>query len=123
MIPPKPARLCANTSPAIPREPTSSMRNTGSPSSALARANWPKPANMWQTYYATHKDSPNALRAIYEIATAYRRLGRPEEAQKLMAEHIAPNLGNPKNEQVELLIQQLVGMIIPKKRGRPAASA
>jgi tetratricopeptide (TPR) repeat protein len=84
---------------------------------------WQELATMWQTYYATHKDSPNALKAIFEIALAYRRLGRPEEAQQLIAEHISPNLGNQKNEQVEMLINQLVTMLVPRKRGRAAPAA
>ncbi len=84
---------------------------------------WKELANMWQTYYSSHKDGPNALKAVYQIATAYRRMGKLEDAQKLMADHIAPNLGNPKNEQVEMLIQQLVGMIVPKKRGKPSTAA
>lgn len=84
-------------------------------------AKWQELATMWQTYYATHKGSPSALKAIFEIALAYRRLGKLEDAQKLIAEHIAPNLGDPKNENVEPLIQQLVSMIVPKRRGRSAA--
>jgi len=84
---------------------------------------WKELADMWRTYYATHKDSPNALKAIYEIAIAERRMGKPEEAQKLIADHIAPNLGDPKNEHVEVLIQQLVSLIVPKRRGRSAAAA
>ncbi len=79
---------------------------------------WQELANMWQTYYSSHKDGPNSLKAIYQIATAFRRMGKIEDAQKLMADHIAPNLGNPKNEQVEMLIQQLVSMIVPKKRAK-----
>ncbi|MCE9519328.1 MAG: tetratricopeptide repeat protein, partial [Verrucomicrobia bacterium] len=84
---------------------------------------WQQLADMWQTYYSTEKDGPNALKAIFQIATAYRRLGKIEDAQKLMADHIAPNLGNPKNEQVEMLIQQLVGMIVPKKRPKSSSAA
>ena len=84
---------------------------------------WKELADIWGTYYTTHKDSPNALKAIYEIALANRRMGKPEEAQKLIADHIAPNLGDPKNDHVEVLIQQLVSMIVPKRRGRSAAAA
>ncbi len=84
---------------------------------------WQEIATLWEGYYATHKNSPSALRAISEIAGASRRMGRPEEAQKLIAEHIAPNLGDAKNDQVEVLIQQLVALIVPKKRGRSAAAA
>lgn len=83
---------------------------------------WQELANMAQTYYTRHKNDPKALKAIYIISNAYRRMGKSDEAQALMAEHIAPNLGNPKNEQVEMLIQQLVGMIVPKKRSRSSTA-
>jgi tetratricopeptide (TPR) repeat protein len=82
---------------------------------------WQKLANLWQGFYNSHKEKPEGLKAIYWIGMAYRRLGQPEKAQALMAEHIGPFMADPKNEQVEVLIQQLVAMVVPKKRSKAAA--
>ncbi|MEI6534802.1 MAG: tetratricopeptide repeat protein, partial [Verrucomicrobiaceae bacterium] len=81
---------------------------------------WTELASMWQTYYTSHKDSPGALKAIHWISRAKVREGKPEDAQQLLAEAIIPNLGDPKNEQVEVLMQQLVGLIVPKKGAKKA---
>lgn len=86
-----------------------------------AEGKWSELATMWQTYYSANKDSPNALKAIYWISRALIRQGKPEEAQKSLAEAIIPNMGNPNNEQVEVLMQQLVSMLVPKKGAKKAA--
>ncbi len=41
-----------------------------------------------------------------------------QEARVLVAEALIPHLGSPANEQVEVLLQQLVTMMVPKKRAR-----
>ncbi len=76
---------------------------------------WTELASMWQTYYDKHQDKPEAIKAIYWISRAKVREGKLEDAQKLLAGAIIPNMGDPGNEQVEVLMQQLVGLIIPKK--------
>ncbi len=81
---------------------------------------WTELAAMWQSYYTAHKDTPGALKAIYWISRAKVREGKPEDAQKLLAEAIIPNMGDPNNEQVEVLMQQLVGLIVPKKGAKKA---
>lgn len=77
------------------------------------------------------------LKAIYWITRGVEREaksleseGMPDKAKeklnegrKLVAGAMAPHLGNPANEQVEVLIQQLVTMMVPKKRPRAAAPA
>lgn len=98
---------------------------------------WKELAQMWSSYYQANKDKPSALKAIYWItrgvereAKALESEGKPDKAKekldegrKLVAGAMAPHLGNPANEQVEVLIQQLVTMMVPKKRPRAAAPA
>ena len=100
---------------------------------------WKELSEMWSTYYQSNKDKPSALKAIYWITRAMEREvkrldseGKPAEAKakakadesrKLVASAMAPHLGNPSNDQVEVLIQQLVTMMVPKKRPRAAAPA
>lgn len=98
---------------------------------------WKELAEMWSSYYQANKDKPSALKAIYWITRGVEREaksleneGKPDKAKekldegrKLVAGAMAPHLGNPANEQVEVLIQQLVTMMVPKKRPRAAAPA
>lgn len=98
---------------------------------------WKELAQMWSSYYQANKDKPSALKAIYWITRGVEREaksleseGKPDKAKekldegrKLVAGAMAPHLGNPANEQVEVLIQQLVTMMVPKKRPRAAAPA
>ncbi len=83
---------------------------------------WTDVADVWGTYYSTHKDSPLALKAIYWICRAKEKEKKVEEAQKLIASAVLPHMGNPANEQVEVLLQQLVTMMVPKKRSGKAAA-
>jgi tetratricopeptide (TPR) repeat protein len=98
---------------------------------------WPEIIAMWTTYYNGHAGKPEALKAIHFIASARERLANKlskegkvdeatkirKEARELVAKETLPHLGNPSNEQVEVLIQQLVTMMVPKKRGRSSAAA
>lgn len=78
---------------------------------------WKELADMWQKYYDTHKeDEDEALKAVLWISRARVKEGKPEEAKKLLSEHIVPMIGNPGNEQVEPLIQQLCSLVAPKRR-------
>lgn len=77
--------------------------------------NWAEVANVWGTYYSTHKDSPLALKAIYWISRAKQREGKPEDAEKLIAGAVMPHMANPSHDQVEVLLQQLVTLMVPKK--------
>lgn len=83
---------------------------------------WGELAEMWETYLETHKESDNALKAIYWISRAKIRDNKLEEAKKLLADNIRPYISNPLKDQVEVLIQQLCQQMAPKKR-RPATSA
>jgi len=98
------------------------------------RGQWKEVSEMWSKYYEDRKTSPSALKAIYWITRAKERAsaalraeGKTEEADKtareaqtLVAQAMLPHIGNPANEQVEVLIQQLVTMMVPKKRARAA---
>lgn len=78
---------------------------------------WSELADMWQTYYETHKDNEaQALKAIFWISRARVKENKTEEAIKLLAEAIKPKIPNGSNEQVEVLIQQLCGLLAPKRR-------
>lgn len=81
---------------------------------------WSELADMWQTYYETHKDNEaQALKAIFWISRARVKENKTEEAIKLLAEAIKPKIPNGSNEQVEVLIQQLCGLLAPKRRRQP----
>jgi len=77
---------------------------------------WSELADMWTTYLETHKESDNALKAIYWISRAKIRDQKPDEAKKLLADNIKPYISNPLKDQVEVLIQQLCQQMAPKKR-------
>jgi tetratricopeptide (TPR) repeat protein len=78
---------------------------------------WKELADMWQSYYEKHKDNEDqALKAISWISRARVRENKPEEAIKLLAEAIKPKIPNGANQQVEVLIQQLCGLMAPKRR-------
>ena len=77
---------------------------------------WGELADMWTTYLETHKESDNALKAIYWISRAKIRDQKPDEAKKLLADNIKPYISNPLKDQVEVLIQQLCQQMAPKKR-------
>jgi len=81
---------------------------------------WADVSNVWGTYYSTHKDSPLALKAIYWICRAKEKEKKVEEAQALIASAVLPHMANPANEQVEVLLQQLVTMMVPKRRSGKA---
>ncbi len=81
---------------------------------------WTELAEMWQNYYNAHKDNEEqALKAIFWISRARVREGKPEEAVKLLAEAVRPKIANGANEQVEVLMQQLCGLLAPKRRRLP----
>lgn len=77
---------------------------------------WGELADMWSTYLETHKESDNALKAIYWISRAKIRDNKVDEAKKLLADNIRPYISNPLKDQVEVLIQQLCQQMAPKKR-------
>lgn len=82
---------------------------------------WKELAAMWQRYYNTNKDDDDlSLKAILWISRALIKDGKVEEAKKLLAEHIKTRIPQVANQQVEGLIQQLVTISAPKRRGRPA---
>lgn len=78
---------------------------------------WKELADMWQRYYNTHKNNDDlSLKAILWISRALIKDNKPEEAKKLLSEHIKTRIGQPANQQVEGLIQQLVSISAPKRR-------
>jgi len=78
---------------------------------------WKKLAGMWQRYYNTHKENEElSLKAILWISRSHIKDQKPEEAQKLLSEHIKQRISNAANQQVEGLIQQLVNVVTPKRR-------
>ena len=81
---------------------------------------WAELAEMWQTYLKTHDKDPTVrLKAIYWIVRALIRDNKVDEARKLLGDNIRPFISNPANDQVEGLIQQLCGLLAPKKRRAP----
>ena len=77
---------------------------------------WPDLTNMWKTYLETHKESDNALKAIFWISKGLVKEDKKPEAVKLLAENIKPYISNPVKDQVEVLIQQMISLMAPKRR-------
>ncbi|MCB1208897.1 MAG: tetratricopeptide repeat protein [Verrucomicrobiales bacterium] len=89
-----------------------------------ANGQWKELAEMWEKFYETAKDDEQqALKAIYWISRARAREGNIDSAKKLMSEAIKPKMANAANEQVEVLIQQLCSLMVPKKRRATPAAA
>lgn len=89
-----------------------------------ADGKWAQLVTIWQTYYSSHpKNTPTAMKAIYYISTGMKRDKKVEEAQKFIAEAVRPQLADPKNDQVEMLLQHLVSMMAPKKQLRKSSTA
>lgn len=101
----------------------------------LTAANkWSEVKNVWSSFYTTHKTKPEALKAIYWISKAGQReeleleakhqyteaKSKRVEVEKLIADAILPQLGNPADEQVEVLIGQLVSVMTPSRRAQRA---
>ncbi len=85
---------------------------------------WKELADMWQRYYSTHKNNDDlSLKAILWISRALIKDNKAEEAKKLLSEHIKTRIGQPANQQVEGLIQQLVSISAPKRRRAVSAPA
>ncbi len=83
---------------------------------------WKEIGDMWEKYLKTHKDNEEQeLKAVLWISRARVKENKPEDAKKLLSDAIKPKIPNPANEQVEGLIQQLVTLMTPKRRARPAA--
>ena len=81
---------------------------------------WQELATMWQTYYTNHKEQPQrAARPFTRSRWPTAAWASPRRRRNSWPITSRRTWAIPKNEQVEMLIQQLVGMIVPKKRGRP----
>lgn len=84
---------------------------------------WKQLGDMWEKYLKTHKDNEEQeLKAVLWISRARVKEAKPDEAKKLLSDAIKPKIPNAANEQVEGLIQQLVTLMAPKRRARPAAA-
>ncbi len=79
---------------------------------------WVELEAMWRSYLDTVKDKDidASLKAIFHIVNATRRQGKTEEAVKLIADNVRPAINNPAMEQVEVLIQQMCSLMVPKRR-------
>lgn len=102
----------------------------------MEKGMWTALVEMWTNYHTNNKGGALELKAIYYITMARQRqanqlkqegkLAEADaqilEARKLIARELLPHLGNPANEQVEVLIQQLVTMIVPKQKKKSASA-
>jgi tetratricopeptide (TPR) repeat protein len=80
---------------------------------------WPELTAMWKTYLETHKESDNALKAIFWISKGLVKEDKKPDAVKLLADYIKPYISNPVKDQVEVLIQQMISLMVPKHRRPP----
>lgn len=61
-------------------------------------------------------NSPLELTAVNWISKMYQRMGKASEASGVLADVLRTRIGNPADEQTEMLIQQLVRVMVPRKK-------
>lgn len=64
-------------------------------------------SQMWEEFIHQNSDHPNVVAGIYWISKAKSKDGKVDEAKLIIVEQLQKSLSNPKNENVELLLQQL----------------
>jgi tetratricopeptide (TPR) repeat protein len=85
-------------------------------------ARWKELGDMWQKYLDTHKNNEEQeLKAVLWISRARVKENQVDAAKTLLAQAIRSRIGNPANQQVEGLIQQLVTLSVPKRQRPPTA--
>ena len=85
---------------------------------------WKGIADLHGEVLKERPDDPLAILSANWVAKARSREGRNEEAAKTLADTLAKWIESPANEQVEPLIDEIVKLQLPKRRGQtldPAA--
>jgi len=81
---------------------------------------------MWEDFIAQRPDHPSVVAGIYWIGRAKTREGRIDEAKEITVTQLKRCLNNPRNESVEMLLQQLAQLCWKRPRPKtppPAAEA
>ena len=81
-----------------------------------ARKDWAAIADLHAAFLKKKPDSQLALISVAQVAKMKARLGKPEEASEMLANALSAKIGDPDAEQVELLIDELVKTIVPRKK-------
>ncbi len=78
-----------------------------------ARDDWAAVAGLHETFLKRRDESPLALRSVVELARIKTRDGKPEEAFEILVKAFRAHHSTP-GKQVELIIDEIVGTLIPK---------
>lgn len=85
---------------------------------AILQANkdWAAIAKLHGDFLEKNPDSKLAIISATWVAKMKAREGKPEEAAAMLAKALKARIGNPANEQVEFLLDELVKVLVPKKK-------
>lgn len=88
-------------------------------------SDWPRLSKIWEDFIRDHPGHPNAVTGIYWITKAKSREGKPDEAKQISINQLKLCLNDPKNESVEMLLQQLAHLCAkrPRSPASPEAAA
>ncbi len=67
-------------------------------------------------FLKNYPDNPLALLSASWVAKALARDGKSDQAAEMLAKALKPKIGDPSSEQVELLIDELVKLIVPRRK-------
>ncbi len=81
-----------------------------------ASKDWEGIAELHSTFLKSKPDSPLALLSASWVAKTMVRQGKGPEAAAMLADAIKGKMGDPANEQVEFLLDELVKTLIPRKK-------
>jgi tetratricopeptide (TPR) repeat protein len=73
---------------------------------------------MWEEFIHQNPDHPNVVAGIYWISKAKSKDGNIDEAKQIIVAQLRKSLNNPKNESVELLLQQLSQLCWKRPRSK-----
>jgi tetratricopeptide (TPR) repeat protein len=81
-----------------------------------AKKDWAAIAALHSEFLKRKPDSPLALLSAIQISKMSVRQGKAAEAADMLADALKARIGNPSSEQVELMIDELVKAIVPRKK-------
>jgi len=83
-----------------------------------ARKDWEAIAELHGKFLKTKPNSPIAMLSATWVAKAYARAGRAKEAADLLATTLKSRIADPTVEQVEMLIDELVKSMVPRRKAK-----
>ncbi len=81
-----------------------------------AKKDWQGIVDLHGEFLEKHPESQAALVSATWVSKGMQRLGKPEEAAALLAKTLRRVIADPSKEQTELLIDEIVSNLVPRKR-------